>query len=247
MFKTSWIASINPSRKLSSWQGWKGSIVREGDKRICSLLVSALVALLIATGNPCAFGQALDKINISAGAGFAQPVQSAGQSLNTGWNLDFRGGYNVTSHLDADLDFNYNHFGLNSAALAQFGEPGGGVSVWSLTFQPQYYILPRHSSANAYTTGGFGLYDRNLTLTSPSVLTTIICNPFFGCYPVAYGANQIVASFSTVKAGFNVGAGLEYRIHDTRAHLFAEARYQRMFSSAGNDLTYVPVTFGIRW
>jgi hypothetical protein len=28
---------------------------------------------------------------------------------------------------------------------------------------------------------------------------------------------------------------------------FAEARYQRMFTTHGEDLTYVPVTFRLRW
>ena len=194
-----------------------------------------------------AAAQSWDKLNISAGTGFSIPVQAAGSSLNTGWNLDFRGGLNAGSQLDTDLDFNYDHFGLNSAALARFGEPGGSISVWSLTFQPVLHLLPRRSTANAYLTGGFGVYDRNLTLTRPSVLTSIVCDPFFGCYPVAYGANQIVASFSTVKPGFNMGTGLEFGIHDSRAKLFAEARYQRMFTTRGNDLSYVPVTFGIRW
>jgi hypothetical protein len=210
-------------------------------------LSTLILAFMISTISPPAVAQVWDKLNISAGAGFSRPVQLAGNSLNTGWNLGFRGGYNAGQHLDADLDFNYSHFGLNSAALKRFGEPDGSVSVWSLTFQPTLQVLPRRSAANAYATSGFGIFDRNLTLTQPTVLTTIVCDPFFGCYPVSYGANQIVASFSTVKPGFNVGSGLEFRLHDTRVKLFAETRYQRMFTTHGNDLSYVPVTFGIRW
>lgn len=190
---------------------------------------------------------AWDKLNISAGAGFSQPVQSAGNSLNRGWNLDFRSGYNAGRHLDADLDFNYSHFGLNSAALKHLGEPNGSISVWSLTLQPTLNVLPRRSPFNTYLTGGFGLFDRNLTLTQPTVLTTIGCDPFFGCFPVSYSANQIVASVSTMKPGFDTGAGVAFRLPNTRASLFAEARYQRMFTTHGNDLSYVPVTFGIRW
>jgi hypothetical protein len=29
--------------------------------------------------------------------------------------------------------------------------------------------------------------------------------------------------------------------------VFGEARYSRMFTTHGNDLTFVPVTFGLRW
>lgn len=29
--------------------------------------------------------------------------------------------------------------------------------------------------------------------------------------------------------------------------VFAEARYQNMFTTQGSDLGYIPVTFGLRW
>jgi hypothetical protein len=96
-------------------------------------------------------------------------------------------------------------------------------------------------------TGGFGIFHRNLSLTQPALLTGFFCDPFFGCYPVTYPGSQVVASFTTVKPGFNLGAGLEWRLGQTRTKMFAEARYQRMFTNHGADFTYVPVTFGVRW
>ncbi len=191
--------------------------------------------------------QVLNRLNFSAGGGFSSPVESAGQNLNTGWNIDFRGGVNATPHLLADLDVNYSSMGLNSAALNYFGEPGGSVSVWSIAFQPMLRLLPRHSSVNFYATAGFGISYRNLSLTRPALVTSFFCDPFFGCYPVTYTANQVVASFSTWKPGWNVGPGVEFRLGQSHARIFAEARYSRMFTTHGDDLTYVPVTFGIRW
>jgi hypothetical protein len=181
------------------------------------------------------------------GAGFSMPVQEAGSDLNAGWNFDVRGGFNAGHHLDADLDFNYNHFGLNSAALARAGEPGGSVGVWALEFQPAWHVLRRQSRANIYATGGFGLFHSNLSLTRPAVVTSYFCDPFWGCYPVSYGADQVVGSFSTVKPGFNVGAGIEFGVGGGRARVFAEPRYQRMFTNHGADISYLPVTFGVRW
>ena len=148
-------------------------------------------------------------LNFSGGAGFSVPIEGAGRDLNTGWNLGFRGGYNLSSHWAADLEFGYSHWGLNSAALARYGEPNGSSGIWSLTFNPVYHFAP-HSRMNPYVTSGFGLYHRNLTLTRAAVVNTLVCDFFFGfCFPTAVGVNQVVASSSTYKGGYNAGAGIE--------------------------------------
>jgi hypothetical protein len=40
---------------------------------------------------------------------------------------------------------------------------------------------------------------------------------------------------------------VEFRIGHGGLKAFAEARYNQMFTTHGKDLTFVPVTFGIRW
>ena len=206
-----------------------------------ALLASFLILTVFASA------QSWNHLDFSAGAGFSSPTNAASNSLITGWNLDFRGGYNVNRHFAADLDVGYNYWTLNSAALAMFGESGGHVSVWSFAFQPVIRMLPRRSRANAYITGGFGVDYRNLTLTRPTTVTTIFCDPFFGCFPAIVPADQVVASFSTAKPGFNAGGGFEARLSGSRTRVFAEARYQRLFTTRGEDLTFVPVTLGLRW
>ena len=146
----------------------------------------------------------------------------------------------------ADLDFSFDHFGLTNAALASFGQPGGYGDVWSLTFAPEIRMAPR-SKIDPYIIAGAGLYHRSLNLTQPARLQTIYCDPFFGyCYPAVVGVNQVVASFSTYKGGFNAGGGLEVRLGG-RTRVFAEARYNEMFTTYGPNLSYVPLTFGLRW
>jgi hypothetical protein len=96
--------------------------------------------------------------------------------------------------------------------------------------------------------GGPGLYHRNLTLTTPGLINTLFCDPFWGfCYPATVGVDQVVASSTTYKMGFNLGAGLEARLGQSHVKAFGEARYSRMFTTHGADLTFVPVTFGLRW
>lgn len=214
-------------------------------KKSRHIMAMLLSAFLLFGGELLA--QTTEHLNFSGGAGFSVPTDGAGRNLNTGWNLGFRGGYNLSPHWAADLDFSYSHWGLNSAALARYGEPNGSSSIWSLTFNPVYHFAP-HRRVNPYVTSGFGLYHRNLTLTRPAVVNILVCDFFFGfCYPAPVGVNQVVASSSTYKGGYNVGGGVEVPVGSRRLKVFAEARYQRMFTSRGSDLTFVPVTFGLRW
>ena len=193
-----------------------------------------------------AYGQDRHHFNISAGAGVSMPTADATSNLNTGWNLDFRGGLDVTSGFLADLDFSFNHWGLSNAALSNFGQPGGYVDVWSISFVPVVRLAPHHF-IDPYILGGGGIYHRNLSLTQPATVQTIFCDPFFGyCYPALVGVNQVVASFSTFKPGFDLGGGVDFRV-GSGLRLFAEARYNEMFTTHGPNLSYVPVTFGVRW
>jgi hypothetical protein len=186
------------------------------------------------------------RVDAGAGAGFAEPAGSAANDLNTGWNFDARGGYKFRPYLALDLDFSYNHWNLNSTALARYAEPAGFSTIWSVSLTPvlrgptRWHITP-------YAFGGPGLYRRNLTLTQPALINTLYCDPFFGyCYPASFGVNQIVASSTTYKAGLSGGAGLEVPLAQSRLKFFGEARYSCMFAHGAN-LTFVPITFGLRW
>jgi opacity protein-like surface antigen len=188
-----------------------------------------------------------DKINVSVGGGVSLPTDEAGQDLHTGYNWDINGGYNINRYVSTNLDFSYNRWGLNDAALARFQEPGGRTSVWALTLNPVVHLNPR-GKADVYTTAGFGVYHSNLSLTEPFNETNFVCDPFFGfCFPQNGTVNEVVASFRTTKGGFNAGGGFSVPMWHSGFRFFTEARYHRMFSSGGADVTYVPVTFGVRW
>ena len=212
-----------------------------------------LFALLLGLGT-CALGTALAQetrnlshIDASVGAGFTEPAGHSGNNLNTGWNFDIRGGYRATENVALDLDFNYNRWNLNSAALARFGEPGGYTTIWSLSFTPVIYGSP-HWHIAPYVLAGPGLYYRNLSLTQPGLINSLACDPFWGyCFPATFGVDQVVGSATTYKMGFNAGAGLEFPFGRSPLKVFGEARYSRMFTTHGEDLTFVPVTFGLRW
>ena len=216
--------------------------------RIVRIFPPLLLALLLVALPIHICGQELNHhFNVSAGGGFSAPTADASGNFNTGWNLDFRGGLNVSQSLLADLDFTYNRWNLTDTALLAFGEPGGYADVWSLSFEPMIRVAP-HSRIDPYILGGAGLYHRGLTLTQPTTFMSIFCDPFFGfCFPTLVQGNQVVASFSTYKPGFNAGGGFEIGLGHRGLKAFAEARYDEMFTTHGTNLSYVPVTFGFRW
>jgi hypothetical protein len=186
--------------------------------------------------------------NISVGGGFTVPTSDASANLNTGYNLDFRGGLNITRNFLADLDFTYNQWGLTRSALANFGQPNGHADVWALTFDPVFKLAPPHSPVKPYVIAGAGLYHRGLQVSHPANVTTLFCDPFFGvCFPTVVTVDHVVASFSTYKPGFNAGGGLEFGIGSRGLKVFTEARYHEMFTNHGPNMKFVPVTFGLRW
>src|SRR5215813_4134290 len=185
----------------------------------------------------------IQHFNMGVGGGFTMPTGRAGNSLNPGWNINVRGGVNLSPRFAADLDFTYTRSDLNSAALARFNEPGGSVGTWSLTFNPVIHFAGKYTPIKPYVTAGYGLYYRNLQLTEPNTVQTIVCDPFFGfCSPALVGVNEVVFSNSTLRTGFNAGGGLEFGRYRS-LKFFAEARYHQMFTAHGKDYTYVPVTF----
>lgn len=186
----------------------------------------SFVLVMLCVAGSFTSAQVLSHVNFSAGAGFSVPQYQAGDALDTGWNVNFRGGVNVSPQLAADLDFTYNRSNLNAATLARLGEPNGDASIWSLTFNPVIKLAPSRNSVQPYITAGYGLYHRNVTLTQPAVVPALVCDPFFGfCITTPVGVNQVVASNSTLKTGFNAGLGFNFRLGDRRAKIFTEARY----------------------
>ncbi len=90
----------------------------------CKRLGFTLLAFLLATFSS-AFDQSERGFTLGGGAGVSLPSDRLGKEVDTGFNINVRGGYNPSRHLGLDLDFLYNHWGLNNVALTRLNEPGG--------------------------------------------------------------------------------------------------------------------------
>jgi hypothetical protein len=89
------------------------------------------------------------------------------------------------------------------------------------------------------------MYRRLVEFTAPSISTFTGFDPFFGFFPVAVPTTQILSSYSVVKPGFDVGAGVALGTK-WNGKFFAEARFNRMFLGS-THMDYIPVTFGFRF
>jgi hypothetical protein len=198
--------------------------------------------VLLVSGALCA--QETPKFSFDLGAGFTTPVGNTGRNVDMGWNIQGGAGINFSPYLGAMLDLGYNSMGINSSVLGNLGFGGGNVNIFSATIDPIVHLNPK-GHVDFYVTGGGGLFHQYQNFTQPTVVSGTGFDPFFGFFPVAIPANQIVASSSINKPGIDVGAGFAI---GTKWHgkFFAEAKYNRIFT--GNFHTdYVPVTFGFRW
>ncbi|HEY1760515.1 MAG TPA: outer membrane beta-barrel protein [Bryobacteraceae bacterium] len=205
-----------------------------------TLLVSCVG--ILATG--ALYAQEVSPFSFAIGAGFTEPIGTAGRYLDTGWNFQAGGGFNFNPVLGAMLDFNYNSMGINAATLSNLGAPGGNSHIMSFTIDPIIH-LNHKGPVDVYLIGGGGLYHRYDDLTTPAGGFAPVITPF-GFFNAPYVGNAVLASYSVNKPGFDAGAGISF---GTRWHakFYAEARYNRMLMSSGSDTDYIPVTFGVRW
>ncbi|HWB86234.1 MAG TPA: outer membrane beta-barrel protein [Bryobacteraceae bacterium] len=179
------------------------------------------------------------------GGGFSEPVKDLGHHLDTGWNATAGAGVNLDSHVGVMVDFMYNHFGINRTSLNEVQAPNGTAGVWAFTLDPIVRFAP-HGHVGFYVTGGGGVYHRTVEFTQPAIADVTLFDPWFGVFfPSQVVTNQVIGSFSVTKPGFNIGAGVTFRVGDN-SQFYAETRYHKMFTDRVNT-TILPVTFGFRW
>src|SRR5436305_211851 len=139
-------------------------------------IILAALAMLTAAQAQYSEHAQYSHIDFGVGGGFTEAMGRAGNNVDTGWNFDIRGGYKPSPNVALDLDFNYNRWDLNGAAVARYGEPVGYTDVWSITFTPVLTGTPR-SRVSPSLLGGPGVYSRHLTLPSPLLSNTFACGP----------------------------------------------------------------------
>jgi hypothetical protein len=86
------------------------------------------------------------------------------------------------------------------------------------------------------------VYHRTLAFTDPSQAVGY-CDPYSG-YCENSGA-PVVAAFSNVKGGYNLGGGGTYKLGDSGFKVFTDVRFNRFIAHSTND--WVTISFGIQF
>lgn len=187
------------------------------------------------------FGRVL--FNIGGGVGFPQGNLSS--FVNTGGNFVIGGGVNFARMFGVDTEFMWHDLPINSSTKALLQTSGASARQYAWTFNPIVHF-PLGHKFGAYAIGGIGWYHRSGETTTPGV--GVVCDPYWSWwYGCGLGTvNFVTGSRSANSFGENIGAGLTFRLGESHAKIYAEARYHHAsYSHVSSQL--LPLTFGIRW
>lgn len=187
--------------------------------------------------------QESNRFTYGLGAGFTTGVGTTGSYVDMGWNVRGNAGINFNNWLGVNLNVGYDSMGINSATLANIGAPGGFMSVFSMTVDPEVHLTPKRR-ADLYVFGGGGWFRQEEEFSQPSTNLTPPSYPTLGFY--SGFSNSAVGNYSVNKAGIDAGLGVNIKALGS-GKIFAEARYDRIFLTNGYHSDFVPVTFGYRW
>lgn len=186
--------------------------------------------------------------NIGGGPGF--PQGDISNFANTGANFVVGGGANLTHTFGINSEFMWQNLPPNSTIIAFTGAPDGSARMYSITGNLIAHTTDAHK-AGFYGIGGIGWYHRSWELTRPAISVGTVCLPSYAWWGVVC-SNGLVESTATLASGssnafgWNVGAGVTYRLGGSHAKIYAEARYHRAYTT-GIDTQVLPLTFGVRW
>jgi len=174
------------------------------------------------------------------GGGMAAPIGDTHVYQTPSYDFQFGGGRNFNKTIGVLLQFDYDHFGLQSATIANqeyiynYCTPAqialgctatvagldGNNHVWSLTANPTF-TLATEGSLGAYMVVGGGYYHKVTNFTLPQ--TQQACG-IYGCG--YYTVNANVDHYTSNAPGVNGGFGLTYKFSKfSNERFFVEGRY----------------------
>lgn len=222
-------------------------------------------------GNTNADGSA--KYTAYAGAGFTLPTGTNSNYLTTSYGIQGGVGRNFNKHFGLNIEFDYDHFGMTGATIAQqtylydplneYGIAGNldaNSHIWNFSIQPVYQIYSGEG-LGAYITAGAGFYHKVANFTLPQIEEDY--------YGDEFQVNQNVDHYTSNAPGFDGGIGLTYKFsHFSSERLYVEGRYvyvdnsyrpgvtvataltytgNNYFPQNSNTTSYFPIKLGIRF
>ena len=177
------------------------------------------------------------------GGGFTLPVGGTHAYATPSWKAQVGFGRNFNKVTAVLLQFDYDHFGMQSATVRRqlnlynnlcggncgFSGLGGNVHDWSFTLNPTFTI-PSEGTLGAYVATGLGYYHKVTTFTTPT--TGQYCDYYYGyCYQIS--ANQPVDWYTSNAFGANAGLGVTWKFSRFSNQKFYDGAL-RVFPSPGS-------------
>jgi hypothetical protein len=185
------------------------------------------------------------KFAFIAGAGASVPVGNTHYYETPSYDFQVGVGRNFSKTLGVLFQFDYDHFGLQGATLANqmyiynYGCPSGTIAagscgvqaldgnnhVWSFTLNPTF-TLATEGSMGAYVVVGGGFYHK---VTDFSIPTTQEECTYYGCG--YYNVDETVDDYTSNAGGVNGGLGLTYKLSKfSNERFYIEGRYVVVFN-----------------
>jgi len=198
-----------------------------------------------ASGNSNADGS--EKYTFLAGVGYAGPIGNTHKYETPSYGFQFGGGRNFNKVYGILAQFDYDHFGLQGATIANeqyiynycttadesagycypvgpnnaqsVSSLDGNNHVWSFTLNPTF-TLPTDGSLGAYMVLGGGFYHKVTNFTEPTLGE--YC--YYYCEEIQENAN--IDHYTSNAVGVNGGFGLTYKFSKfSNERFYMEARY----------------------
>jgi outer membrane protein with beta-barrel domain len=211
---------------------------------------AALFLILVYAGT-CSFGQdEAPRYTFNIGGGFGIPQSSVSDFSNIGGNFVIGAGVNSGRGLGFNGEFMWQDLPPKPEIVALTGAPDGSARMYSVTGNLLLHSSEQHR-AGVYGIGGIGWYHRSWELTRPTVSIGSVCLPSYVWWGVVcqnglVSSDAIINSGSSDGFGWNIGAGLTYRLGESHAKLYTEARFHYAYHT-GINTKVLPIVFGLRW
>lgn len=201
-----------------------------------------LAAVLIAAGPAAA--QDERPVKLTLGGGFTGVYGDGADRIGNGGNFTLGVLFKVGPQADLQAEYAWNGMKQKQLSLPVSATPIEGDAVPTDFFADanmQYGSLnlllhPASSGkASPYFITGLGVYYRPVSITTPSVGFTTVCDPYwYVCYPTLVPVEQVVGDRSSTDFGMNFGGGVNFRVHE-RASIFFEVRYHYIWGPSLDD------------
>ncbi len=178
-------------------------------------------------------------MHLNIGGGATMPISDVSERFGTGGGFNLGVIFEPTPTFGIQVEYAYNTLSGESKAIpVTFPEPQAAVNGTALieSHHKMHYMdfngilqTSGQSIVKPYGIGGFGMYYRSVSLTTPDVGFTTWCDPYwYVCYPVAVPVDRIIGDRSSWDPGINFGGGITFRLGESALFYF-ETRWHYMW------------------